>query len=445
MYKSERTGFAIFSLAIIFLAFAGGAFVVLAKVFPYEYFHDAYQAGQALLKQRSVDNPYTQTDQWRDARTDERGVTINNQEEAYEGLTLYTSGDGNYANLIDMEGNVVHRWSLPYREVWDKSPQGRDPQPEELMYWRQARMMPNGDLIALYIAANDTPWGYGIVKIDRDSNVIWKYHASTHHDLSVAPDGRVITLTNEFSKERIDGFPDLNDPWLNDYLVELDGESGEELSKTSLVHAFKDSPYHELLFAVPSFAMSDPLHTNSVQFLDEGTTRAFPPARGNSGQVMVTFRHPGAVGLIDMESGEMTWAQHGPWLGQHYGRALKNGNYTIFDNYANFQENNNSRILEVNPRNNAIVWSYSGDDEHPFNSGLRGAAETLPNGNRLVTESDGGRLFEVNRAGEIVWEFINPVRGGNKEQFIPVVSSGQRIALGDIDADFRAALDTARR
>ncbi|GGY02193.1 hypothetical protein GCM10007160_32680 [Litchfieldella qijiaojingensis] len=445
MYNTERTGFALFFLAVVFLAFVGGAFVVLAKVFPYEYFNDAYKAAHALIEQRSVDSPYTQTDQWRKARTDARGVTIIEQDDVYEGLTLYTSGDGTYANLIDMEGNVVHRWSLPYSEVWQKSPQGRAPQPEELMFWRQARMLPNGDLIAIYIAANDSPWGYGIIKIDRDSRLMWSYHANTHHDFAITPDGRVIALTNEFIDEKANFFPALNTPWLDDFLVELDGESGKELSKTSLIQAFQDSPYRELLYAIPHFALSDPLHTNSVQFLDDATTQAFSPARGHPGQVLVTFRHPGAIGLVDLESGKMTWAQHGPWLGQHYGRALKNGNYTIFDNYANFEENNKSRILEVNPRNNAIVWRYSGDDDHPFDSGLRGAAETLPNGNRLVTESDGGRLFEVTRAGEIVWEFINPVRGGNEEQSIPVVSSGQRIALGDIDADFRDALVITRR
>lgn len=443
MYNSDRTGLVIFCLALTFLAFVGGAFVILARVFPYAYFNDAYKAAQALIEQRSVVDPYTQTDLWRDARTDERGVTIHESDAVYEGLTLYTSGDGAYANLIDMDGNVVHRWSLPYSEVWQESPRGAKPQSDDLMFWDKVRMLPNGDLIAIYDAANDSPWGYGMVKLDRDSKLLWSYHAHTHHDVDFTPDGRVIVLTNAFTDERVDTFPQLEDPWLDDYLVELDAESGEELSKTSLLHAFEDSPYNELLYSIPRFALADPLHANSVQFLDDATTRAFLPARGKPGQVLVTFRHPGAIGLIDLENGEMTWARHGPWLGQHYGRALQNGNFTIFDNYGNFQENNDSRVLEVNPSNNAIVWSYTGDDEHLFKSGLRGSAETLPNGNRLVTESDGGRLLEITRAGELVWEFVNPVRGGDKEEFIPVVSAGQRIALGDIDADFRAVLDTS--
>lgn len=59
---------------------------------------------------------------------------------------------------------------------------------------------------------------------------------------------------------------------------------------------------------------------------------------------------------------------------------------------------------------------------------------TLPNGNRLVTESEGGRLFELAPDGTIVWEYVNPVRGGDQDQFIPVISSGERIAVDTIDA-----------
>ncbi len=66
--------------------------------------------------------------------------------------------------------------------------------------------------------------------------------------------------------------------------------------------------------------------------------------------------------------------------------------------------------------------------------------EELPNGDWLITESDGGRLFEVAPDGDIVWEFVNPVRAGDQDQYIPVVSAAQRLTLDDLDADFRARL-----
>ncbi|HEX9698530.1 MAG TPA: hypothetical protein VGD06_03635 [Acidobacteriota bacterium] len=32
----------------------------------------------------------------------------------------------------------------------------------------------------------------------------------------------------------------------------------------------------------------------------------------------------------------------------------------------------------------------------------------MPNGNTLITETDRGRAIEVDAAGEIVWELVNP-------------------------------------
>jgi hypothetical protein len=42
----------------------------------------------------------------------------------------------------------------------------------------------------------------------------------------------------------------------------------------------------------------------------------------------------------------------------------------------------------------------------------------LPNGNVLVTESDNGRAFELSGDGEIVWEFYNPHRAGDRGEYV---------------------------
>jgi hypothetical protein len=442
MDNADRAGFAAFFVGCLFLAFIGGTMVVLAKVFPYEFVNDAYKAGHALLVQDSIDDRYTQTDQWRSARTDARGTTVHDAARAYEGYTLYTSGGSPAASLVDIDGNEVHRWSLPYSKLWSTNPDGRGAQSDELMYWRKAIMYPNGDLVAIYISAGDTPWGYGMVKLDADSNVLWKYHGATHHDIDIAPDGRVVTLTHEFSDKRFNDFPALARPFLDDFIVVLDGDSGEEQIKIPLFEAFYESRYQPLLTNIANFALEDPLHTNSVQFIDDDLARSFAPARGRGNQVLVSFRHPGTPALIDLDSGQLTWAMAGSWLGQHSARALPNGNFTLFDNYGHFLQDNMSRVLEVNPESEEIVWRYQGNGEKPFASRLRGAVATLPNGNRLVTESDGGRLFEVAPNGDIVWEFINPVRAGDQNQYIPVVSSGQRLRAQDLDPAFRESIQT---
>lgn len=147
------------------------------------------------------------------------------------------------------------------------------------------------------------------------------------------------------------------------------------------------------------------------------------------------------MALVDPDSGTMNWAIKGPWLGQHYPRVNRAGHFTLFDNLGHFEKDNRTRVLEVDPTDQRIVARYTGDAAHPFDSGLRGAVEELPNGNWLITESDGGRLLEV-ADGEIVWEFVNPVRAGDRDQYIPVVSAAQRVAPEDLDPAFRSKLET---
>ena len=45
-------------------------------------------------------------------------------------------------------------------------------------------------------------------------------------------------------------------------------------------------------------------------------------------------------------------------------------------------------------------------------------AQRLPNGNTLITESDGGRALEVTPDRRIVWEFFNPHRAGEQGEYI---------------------------
>ena len=62
-----------------------------------------------------------------------------------------------------------------------------------------------------------------------------------------------------------------------------------------------------------------------------------------------------------------------------------------------------------------LVWEYTaehsgylGGDPARFYSRYKSAAQRLPNGNTLITESNCGRMLEITREHEIVWEYINP-------------------------------------
>ncbi len=55
------------------------------------------------------------------------------------------------------------------------------------------------------------------------------------------------------------------------------------------------------------------------------------------------------------------------------------------------------------------IWSYAAEGE--FFSAFISGAQRLPNGNTLICEGARGRVFEVNAAGDIVWDWISPLGG----------------------------------
>jgi len=429
---------AIMVLALAFLSFVAGSFLTFTDSFPANHLTDAFRGGQALLAQKTqYDAPFP-SDFWQPARTRARGVTIYDPTQAYNGFTLYTSGHSQKTYLISMTGEVVHEWHLPYSAIWDESAVVQAPQPDSHVYVEKARLLPNGDLLALYVAIGTSPWGMGLVRLNQDSEIVWKYLAQTHHDFDVGPDGRIYALTHEIRDDLVPGQRHLAPPRIDDYAVVLSPD-GEELQKVWLLGALAASPYASVLSTVPWYiaeGKGDYLHTNSIGVVTEETAANAPFA--SPGQVLLSLREVGTIALLDLDSEEMVWALRGDWLRQHDADLLPNGHVLLFDNEGG--PSGISRVLEVDPATQEIAWSYGGDEQHPFYSRVRSAQERLPNGNTLVTESDGGRLFEVTPTGEIVWEYVNPERGGVAGELVPIVSWGQRIDPRSLEPGFRSLL-----
>lgn len=438
---------ALFLLSLALLAFVGGSLVTLSEGFPSGYLRDAHKAGAALIAKNTHYQDRYASDLWAPARTQRRGVTVHDPDQARPGLTLYTSGHEARAMLIDMDGALVHDWHRPYRDIWDATAAVRSPVPETQIYFRKARAFPNGNLLAVYDGVGDSPWGYGMVMLDRDSNVIWKNLDRFHHSFAVAGDGHVYGLTHHFRHDAPEGTEHFPSPVLDDYLV-IVSPAGETLKQISLLDALNRSEYRRLLWNIAYYSLEDPLHTNDVEVLDRDAAARLQAKvpQAAAGQVLLSFRElaGGTLALLDVEQEEIVWALRGPWLSQHDPDILENGNILLFDNHGHFGAAGRSRIVEVDPGTGRIAWTYAGDAERPFESRLRAAQEPLDNGNVLITESDGGRLLEVTPAGEIVWEFVNPVRAGEDDQYIPVVSWAQRIDPAELQAEFRTRIEPSR-
>jgi hypothetical protein len=58
------------------------------------------------------------------------------------------------------------------------------------------------------------------------------------------------------------------------------------------------------------------------------------------------------------------------------------------------------------------VWSYSAPKRSDFYAFFISGAHRLPNGNTLICSGPNGTLFEVTPDKQIVWKYVNPVKGG---------------------------------
>ncbi|MPZ56003.1 MAG: hypothetical protein GEU91_05765 [Rhizobiales bacterium] len=416
---------------VAFLAFIVGGFTMYRGLFPANTLRGAFQGGIALYDQLTAYNDPVDTDFWKLARTPARGVVRHDPQRAQQGLTLYTSGHDQRALLIDMNGRVAHQWSLPYSRVWDKSSAVARPRPDAFVHIEKAHVFPNGDLLALYTAVGDTPWGYGLVKMDKNSNVIWKYLAHAHHDFTFDSAGNIYVLTHEISKADIPGFGHLKKPRIDDFIVKLSPD-GLQLEKTWLTGVVTRSSFGRRLNLVPHNDTGDYLHTNSVHVLDKAVP-GIPQSR--AGQVLVSMREISTIALVDLTSSRVVWASSGPWVRQHDAEFLPNGRLLLFDNEGDPNEFG-SRVLEIDPATFKVKWSYGGRADQPLDSAARASQSRLANGNTLIVESWAGRLLEVTPKGDIVWEFVNPVRGGPREDRIPIIHWVTRL---DPQRDFTSA------
>jgi outer membrane protein assembly factor BamB len=139
--------------------------------------------------------------------------------------------------------------------------------------------------------------------------------------------------------------------------------------------------------------------------------------RFRAGNLLTSARHASTIFVIDRDTDRIVWAWGpGEVLGQHMPTMLADGRVLLFDNGWETEEatRGHSRVIELDPLDGRIVWQYVADPPASFYSPTRGGSQRLANGNTLIAESNTGRLFEVTRGGEIVWEYWNPNRQDGK-------------------------------
>ena len=135
---------------------------------------------------------------------------------------------------MDMEGRTLHTWRFLLPGCFRPAGCFRSTPPigkrakSNAHWWRRIHLYPNGDLLAIFA-------GLGVVKIDKDSKLLWSSPLPAHHDLEVQPNGDIYVLTRVAHM-----IPRIHPsaPILEDFISVL-GPDGAEKQRVSLLEAFE--------------------------------------------------------------------------------------------------------------------------------------------------------------------------------------------------------------
>lgn len=379
------------------------------------------------------------------------GLRIYDKEKAFNGYVLYTAlvrpqgekrGRVNLypVYLMDMEGNIVHQWII-------------SPVPSISF----ARLNDDGNL---FYITNDIPSPKimepetsGLREMDPESNVLWHYPGFIERDFRILDDDKFLIIREDIVfQDRSKGeLPLLISPrteivdkdgnvlwsWKAeehlDELMELTGlelnfrmpwfpkdprEEGNPFSKSGRLSVERLKTMDERVRKknIPAlYNIGDWAHSNTCEILKETPVGEKDP-RFKKGNILFSFPTIDTIGVIEYPSGKIVWAWGpGELDGQHSPTLLENGNILIFDNGP---KRGWSRVIELNPLTEKIVWEYHAQPKESFFSTMLCNAEVLPNGNIFICEGYEARFFQITREGEVVWDYISTLMTSEGGLFI---------------------------
>jgi hypothetical protein len=283
----------------------------------------------------------------------------------------------NSAVLFDVHGGEHHVWPFDYT-LYD--PDGPKPQN---VFLHGLAVLPDGAAIANFDA------GHRLARIDACGDVMWTVEGDFHHVVSPVGDGTLWTMEA-------------------DRLVHMDMATGKILQRISIIHDL--FPLHHAILGIRTEENErdelqfspDAFHENHVEALTPELAPAFPMFK--VGDLLVSMRSLNLVTVIDPRTLEMKWWKIGPWHRQHNPHFEPDGNIIVYNNNMNFHK---SQILAVNPATDEVTVLFEGRKDAPFYSWRRGKVQELSDGRLLITETEKGRVFMVNKKGDLIFEYNN--------------------------------------
>ena len=341
------------------------------------------------------------------------GTTIYDPERCWKGYTLlsfYAMAGSSSVMIIDMNGTAVHEWPMGVL--------------------REPRLLPNGNILVARVTRDETRkpplHRVRVQEYDWAGQLVWDLEPPELAMVAEANGG----LCGGLLADRLENGNTLavhKEPVPWEYMRRISEHKRRNRSDYNADCIREVTPAGETVWEWKSFEHIDMnlylgidesqnwTHFNSVQVLPENKWYDSGDVRFKPGSLLLSPRTLGFIFIIDRKTGEIAWRSDAKiaLTGQHAPRMIGKGlpgegNILVYDNgvppLAEVYQVGKTRVLEINPLTFQVPWSY--DNGYRFFNPFTGNAERLPNGNTLVCESFGGRLFEVTMEGEIVWECV---------------------------------------
>ena len=423
--NSSKFSLISFIFSSVFIIFNVGYFAREFKLFPYQLYTEAMKGWSQLQESKSEELP------WFYVRSHKSpSSVVKNISQTQPGLSLVTEIAAErtvLAKIIDLEGNAVHKWNIDWFEIWSNPthlPEKIVPKAKPGTNIHGAVVMENGDLVFNFESK-------GLVRLDRDSEVVWRLPYLTHHSVHLHDDGNLWVSGTKYQTKPVDRLPNLKPPFYEETILEISPD-GKILREWYVADLLRQNGYVGLLYMGSLnnentviqgddrlLGKTDILHLNDV----EPFPAKLQPGFFQPEDVMVSLRNINAVFVFNTETEKIKFMSVGKFVRQHDPDFIDGDTISVFDNNNASEPARSSKIITISAKDDSHQIFFAGSKENPFYTRVMGKHQWQPNGNLLITESMSGRGLEVDRQGKVVWEYVNYVEPG----IVGVVSEVQRL------------------
>ncbi|WP_036478414.1 arylsulfotransferase family protein [Myxosarcina sp. GI1] len=421
---SQRFSLIFFILSSVFITFNLGYLARAFKFFPYQFYTEAAKGYQEIRKASSDELPH-----YYRRLQEPFPKAVSTTGEPYPGLTLVSkiAADSNLAvDIIDLEGNVVHQWDINWFEMW--------PNPQHIPKKDIPKAKPGANIHGIVVMENgDIIFNFeykGLIRVAPNGDIVWRLPYSTHHSIHRDDNGNLWISGKKFHTEKDPRLPHLFPPYYEETILEVTPE-GKIVREYSVADILRKNGYTGLLYlgslgnestAIKGPGGRDILHLNDVEPF---SAKTMEEGFFKQGDVMVSLRNINTVFVFNAETEEIKFISSGQFVRQHDPDFVDGNTFSVFDNNNNnaSKAKRQSEIVLVSATDKTVKTYFKGTLERPFFTNVMGKNQWLPNGNLLITESMPGRGFEIDRQGNIVWEYYNYVDEG----IVGVIGELQRL------------------